>query len=77
MVVADLLKISCEMLKLLSKYAVKTEDYKHLDLFADYVRMRDLGEKTSYIVAVLSEKYNLSEATIYRLLRKFRKTVKT
>ena len=45
MVVADLLKISCEMLKLLSKYAVKTEDYKHLDLFADYVRMRDLQER--------------------------------
>lgn len=77
MVVADLLKISCEMLKLLSKYAVKTEDYKHLDLFADYVKMSALGEKTSYIVAVLSDKYKISEATIYRLLRKLRKTIKT
>lgn len=77
MVVADLLRISCEMLKLLSKYAVKTDDYKHLDLFAEYVRMNELGEKTSYIVAVLSEKYKISEASVYRLLRKFRKTVKT
>lgn len=77
MKVAELVKISEEILKLLSKHAIRTDDYKYVDLFNDYLKMKEKGDKTSYVVAVLSEKYKIGEASVYRLLRRFRETIKS
>lgn len=72
MIVADFIKINSETLKLLSKYDIKVDDYKFIDLFQEYEQMLSDGNKVSYIVAVLSAKYNISETTIYRILRRFK-----
>lgn len=73
--VADFVKMSAETLKMLSKFGVRTDDYKHVELFADYEAMAADGIKTSYVVAVLAERYSLSESSVYRVLRRFRATV--
>ena len=39
----------------------RLEDARYIDLYADYTRLLDQGEKVSYAVAVLSEKYLVSE----------------
>lgn len=72
---SELIKISTNLLKLLSKYDIKTEDVKYVELYTDYEKMVFKGEKITYIVSFLSDKYKVSEATIYRIIRRFRKTV--
>lgn len=73
--VADFVKINTETMKLLSNFDIKTSDFKYNDLFADYERMAKRRYKVSYIVASLSEKYSVSETSIYRLLRRFKRTI--
>lgn len=75
MIVADLVKISCEILKILSKYDIRVDDYVYIDLYSDYLNMAFDNQKTSYIVSVLAEKYNIGEASVYRILRRFKKSI--
>lgn len=74
MIVADFVKISSETLKLLSKYDIKVDDYKFVDLFQEYEQMLAERNKVSYIVTVLSVKYGISETSIYRILKRFKAT---
>ena len=76
MVVADFVKICSEMMKLLAKYDIRTSDYKYTQLFSEYLRMEKEGLKVSYIVALLAHEYRISEASVYRILRRFKKSVK-
>lgn len=76
MQVINLVKIFAEIMKLMSNYDIKAEDYKFIDLFSDYSNMVNDGLKVSYVVSVLSEKYNISEASVYRILRKFKRTIR-
>ena len=71
----DLVKISKGILKLLSNLDVKIDDYKYVDLFDEYETMAKNGDKISYIVTFLSQKYNISEASVYRLIRRFKNTI--
>lgn len=73
--VADFVRISAETLKMLSKHGIRTEDFKYTGLFADYERMAGGGDKISYIVAVLAERYAVSESSVWRILRRFKATV--
>lgn len=75
MLVADLVTILAETLKLLSKYDVKVDDYRFVDLYFDYERRRKDKEKYICVVDELSRKHNVSPSTIERLIRKFRKSV--
>lgn len=74
MIVADFIKINSETLKLLSKYDIKVDDYQYIAFFKEYEEMLAKGYKVSYIVAVLSAKYGISETTTYRILRRFKAT---
>lgn len=71
----DLVKISKGILKLLSNLDVKIDDYKYVDLFDEYETMAKNGDKISYIVTFLSQKYNISEASVYRLIKRFKNTI--
>ena len=42
-----------------------------MDMYEDYVRMRDAGGKMSYIVATLVETYHVSERQVYYVIKKF------
>ena len=49
------------------------EDCQYLALYEDYRRMHDAGNKTTYIVAVLHSRYNVSERKVYDLIKRFGK----
>lgn len=70
--IADFIRIHKEMMNLLSKYEIKMDDFKYIDMFEDYDSMVKEGNKVSYIVSYLSDKYCISEASVYRILRKFK-----
>uniref|UniRef100_A0AB33JAQ4 Mor transcription activator domain-containing protein n=1 Tax=Prevotella sp. GTC17260 TaxID=3236796 RepID=A0AB33JAQ4_9BACT len=55
---------------------IKLEDAEYVDLYTDYTTLLDRGEKVSYIVARLSEKYAVSERKVYMLIKRFQNDCK-
>ena len=47
-----------------------------MDLYREYLEMRGQGEKKTYIEAVLTQKWTISRAKYYTLLRDFGKVCK-
>ena len=50
---------------------ISIEDIKYIDMYNDYLRMKKEGHKQIYLAACLSEQYNISERTFYRIIKKF------
>lgn len=73
--VGNFIKIHSGLMKTLSELGVKIDDFKYVELFADYERMASDGNKITYIVSVLANKYKVSETNVYRVLRRFKVTV--
>lgn len=61
------------MLKVMSANDVKLNDWKYVEMYEEYVLMRAEGVKYRAVIAILSEKYDVSEATVERVIRRFRK----
>jgi len=72
----ELVKISREVLKALSENDIKLSDVNHIELFNDYEKMLSDGLKVTYIVEHLSDVYNVSVAQVYRILSRFKRTIK-
>lgn len=66
----ELLDFNKELLKRLCSAGIKPEDYKYVDLFADYERLNREGEKKTYIVAMLADKYGISERKVYSVINR-------
>lgn len=71
MKVIELLKIDRKVLELLQESCVKVGDVHFVGLYDDFMRIVKSGGKTTYAVAVLSQKYKISERKVYYLMRKF------
>lgn len=71
MKVFELINFNRELLKKLQEAGIRLEDARYIDLYSDYVDMHRHGEKVSYIVAVPSGKYAVSERKVYGLLKRF------
>ena len=76
MKIIEIVKINRELLKNLHTAGVRIEDAKYIDLYADYRRMLANGDKVSYIVIVLSNKYAVSERKVYSLIKHFQSDCK-
>ena len=71
----EFLKMASEMLKRMSVCDLQRDDYKHIDMYEEYVGMREKGHKVDYILAMLSERYGMSESTVKRIIRRFSREV--
>jgi hypothetical protein len=70
MKIIELVLFSKELLSKIKNAGVRLDDYAYIDMYNDFMRMQGSGEKTTYIVAVLAEKYNISERKIYYLIKR-------
>ena len=70
MKVIEILNFNRELLKRLQAAGIRLEDARYIDLYADYTRLLDQGEKVSYAVAV-------SERKVYALVKRFQSDCKT
>lgn len=77
MKVIEVLKFNRELIKRLKMAEIRLEDEKFVDLYTDYTTLLEQGEKVSYITAYLSEKYAVSERTVYGLIKRFQSDCKT
>ena len=73
--IADLLYLNERYFHLLNENGVRIEDVQYLPLYRDYKRLQADSLKQSYIVAHLSEEYDIPERTIYRVIARLSKPV--
>lgn len=73
MTVFETLNLNKELLKRLTEIGFKPDDCKYIDLYSEYERMRMSGDKVTYIVSVLADKYDVSERKIYGVIKRFGK----
>ncbi len=71
MTLYDALIISGQTLAVLSTLGYKPGDEGYLPMFHDYLEMTAPGNKKTYVVAVLADKYHISERTVYNVIRRF------
>ena len=71
MKIIEVLKFNRELIKKLKIAGIRLEDEEFVDLYTDYTMLLEHGEKVSYIVARLSDKYAVSERKVYMLIKRF------
>lgn len=72
MKIIEVLKFNRELIKRLKIAGIRLEDEEFVDLYTDYTNLLKRGEKVSYIVALLSERYAVSERKVYTLIKRFK-----
>ncbi len=49
----------------------KHGDYRFVPLFEEFIAMKQEGQKVSYAVAVLADRYAVSERKVYDIIARF------
>ena len=70
MTIYEILSFNKELLRRLFDAGIQTKDYRYVDLFRDYIDMLNEGNKTTYVISVLSDRYAVSERKVYDVIRK-------
>jgi len=76
MKVIEILKLNKGLLNVFQKLGIRIDDVRYIELYNDYKKLLDSGEKVSYIVALLSDRYNVSERKVYELIKRFKSDCK-
>ena len=76
MKVVEILKLGHIWLELLQKSCVKVSDVRYIGLYEEYIDIVSKGNKKSYAIAHLAEKYGISERQVYYLIGRFGKECK-
>lgn len=71
MTLYDALTISSQTLSALWKLGYKAGDERYVPMFRDYLEMIARGDKITYAVAILANKYRISERTVYNVVKRF------
>lgn len=77
MKIIEVLKFNRELIKRLKIAGIRLEDEAFVDLYTEYTTLLEHGEKVSYIVALLSAKYAVSERKVYALIKRFQSDCKS
>lgn len=72
MKVIELLKLNRELLTVCRSAGIRLDDVRYIELYNEYSRLLAEGEKITYIVAALSDKYGVCERTVYDLIRRLK-----
>lgn len=73
MKIYEILSLNAEFLKRLHSFGIDTKDYKSVEIYKEYLNLRNQGNKVVYIVAVISEKYNICHRKVYKIISKMEK----
>lgn len=70
MKVIELLKLNRQLLNVCRAEGIRINDVRYIELYNDYRHMLAMGDKVSYIVALLAVRYNVSERKVYSLIKR-------
>jgi len=71
MKVIEILKLGQNWLELLQKSCIRMDDVRFIGMYYEYQQLIRDGNKKSYAIAFLSEKYNICERQVYYMIKKF------
>lgn len=77
MKVIEVLNFNKELLDRMRLAGIRLDDVKYVDMYGEFTAIVDAGEKVSYAVAILAEKYHISERKVYQLVKRFKADCKT
>ncbi len=66
------MKLNRELLNICRTAGIRLDDVRYIELYNEYSRLLAEGEKITYIVAALSDKYGVCERTVYDLIRRLK-----
>ena len=69
----EIIKLSKEPIDRLNSAGFRMEDCQYVTLYEDYrsMSMREAGDKMTYIVSVLHDRYHVCERKVYDLVKRF------
>lgn len=73
MTLFEALKFNREPLGMLIKLGIKQDDARYIDLYSEFEAMKNRGEKTTYAVLYLANKYSVCERKVYDVIKRFGK----
>ena len=71
----ELLKSTQTLCRVLERNNIDLRDARFVQMYEDYVRMKNEGHKYIYIMYYLTEQYDVSETTAYRILKRMAKEI--
>lgn len=71
----ELIKSAESILKICDAEGIVPNEARYIAVYEDWVRLTKEGHKKVWILAYLAQQYQISEATIKRIARKFAKMV--
>lgn len=77
MLAIDLVRFCGEMLKRLSDCDILLDDYKRVGMCDEYCKLIEEGHKKEYAIAIVTEKYRVSESTLRRAVKRLYRPVTT
>lgn len=72
----ELLKTAESLLAVLMSNDVDAKDVKYLEMYQEYMRLKKEGHKVGYVVYYLSQQYECSEATVYRVVKRMAQKIR-
>ena len=72
----ELLKTVESLLVVLMSNDVDAKDVKYLEMYKEYMRLKKEGHKVGYVVYYLSQQYECSEATVYRVVKRMTQKIR-
>lgn len=69
MKIIEVLKLNRGFLEICVATGIRPDDVRFIELYNEYKIMTDNGDKVSYAVALLSERYGISERKVYGLIK--------
>lgn len=73
MTLFEALKFNREPLERLARLGIKNDDIRYIDLYSEFEEMKRRGEKTTYAVLYLADKYSVCERKVYDVIKRFGK----
>ena len=71
----ELIKSAESLLLMCDAAGIDPKEARYLAVYEDWQRLTKEGHKKVWVLAFLAQQYNISEATIKRIARKFKKKV--
>lgn len=72
----ELITTNQSLLRLMQENSISPKDVKYIEMMNEYKQMRIKHHKVIYIVSYLSEKYGMTERSVYGIVNKLSARVK-
>ena len=71
MKVHEVLSLAKPIIEKVISAGINPKDIQHLELYNNFLRLRNEGHKMAYIEAFLCEEYNIKKTKFYELIKNF------